>query len=93
MDIGNRIKSYRINKGFSQKELASLIGVDISFICKVEKNEKSLTIEKLQLISNVLEINIDDLKIIFFSNKIDDLLKNETSDIKQKIFSKLTQTK
>ena len=77
MTIGEKIKFSRIERGLSQKQLATSIGVDVSFICKIEKNEKYFTIEKLEIISKILNIDLIELKILYYSNKIDQLLINE----------------
>lgn len=93
MTIGEKIKLYRLEKGIFQKDLATLIGVDVSFICKVEKNEKSMTIEKLSLISEVLNIELNDLKISFYECKINELLRNETEIFKQEVIFSLSNKK
>lgn len=54
--------------GISQKELASQIGVDVSFLCKVEKNEKNKSLEKLKFISHILKIGYDNLKVEYYSS-------------------------
>ena len=43
-----------------QKELSSQIDVDVSLLCKIEMNEKKLSLEKLELVSSIL--NLDFLK-------------------------------
>lgn len=88
MTIGEKIKLCRLEKEISQKELATRIGVDVSFICKVEKNEKNITLDKLILISKELIIDIDELKILFYSSKISDLLKHENTELKLKVIDK-----
>lgn len=93
MTIGEKVKLCRVEKGISQKELATLIGVDVSFICKVEKNEKSITLEKLNLISEALNIELNDLKILFYEIKINELLKNETESFKKEVILSLSNKK
>jgi len=88
MTIGEKIKLCRVEKEISQKELATRIGVDVSFICKVEKNEKNITLDKLILISKELIIDIDELKILFYSSKISNLLKDEHTELKLKVIDK-----
>lgn len=88
MTIGEKIKLCRVEKEISQKELATCIGVDVSFICKVEKNEKNITLDKLILISKELIIDIDELKILFYSSKISHLLKDENTELKLKVIDK-----
>lgn len=70
MDIGTIIKDTRLKIGMSQKELASQIGVDVSFLCKIEKNEKKLSLEKLELISKIISLDIELLKQHYYIDKI-----------------------
>lgn len=51
----------------SQKDLASQIGVDVSFLCKIEKNEKKLSLEKIILLSEYIEIELIKLKEEYYS--------------------------
>lgn len=83
--IGDIIRLKRIEMGISQKELASQIGVDVSFLCKIEKNEKNISLEKLKLISHILKIGYDNLKVEYYSSKIIEILSNESGLIKYKV--------
>ena len=85
MVIGTIIKDARLKIGMSQKELASQIGVDVSFLCKIEKNEKNISLEKLKLISHILKIGYDNLKVEYYSSKIIEILSNESGLIKYKV--------
>lgn len=89
MDIGTIIKEARLKIGMSQKELASQIGVDVSFLCKIEKNEKNISLEKLKLISHILKIGYDNLKVEYYSSKIIEIFNNEKKDIIVKTFKKI----
>ena len=89
MTIGEKVKLCRVEKDISQKELATRIGVDVSFICKVEKNEKNISLDKLILISKELIIGIDELKIVFYTNKISELLQEEDIELKKNILNNI----
>lgn len=89
MDIGTIIKEARLKIGMSQKELASQIGVDVSFLCKIEKNEKNISLEKLKLISHILKIGYDNLKVEYYSSKIIEIFNNEKKDVIVKTFKKI----
>lgn len=59
--IGKNIKKYRINKGFKQHDLASKLYMSDSFIAKLEsKTRQTISIDTLQQIANVLEVDISD---------------------------------
>ncbi|MGJ1206393.1 helix-turn-helix domain-containing protein [Sphingobacterium lactis] len=78
--IGDIIRLKRIEMGVSQKHLASQLGVDVSYLCKVEKNEKSITLGKLLQISKLLEVDCVELKNVYYANKFFELLNSETNE-------------
>lgn len=59
--IGRRIAKERKSKNLSQEMLAELVGVHRTFIGKIERGEKNLTIEKVQLITQSLNITLEGL--------------------------------
>ncbi|MHA6697752.1 helix-turn-helix domain-containing protein [Chryseobacterium sp. A321] len=83
--IGDIIRIKRIEMGITQKGLASQIGVDVSFLCKIEKNEKNISLNNLLKINKILLFNNDDLKIIFYSKKLVDMLNDESEVFKIKV--------
>lgn len=89
--IGDIIRLKRIEKGISQKELASQIDVDVSFLCKIEKNEKNISLEKLKLISDILKIENNGFKEEYYFQKINLLFKNEEAEFKKAILKKLIE--
>lgn len=50
IDVANRIKNLRMQKGLSQNGLANKAGVSPTYIYQLEKGEKSPTIEYLYTI-------------------------------------------
>lgn len=67
------IKELRIKKGISQTELANQIGVTIRTIQHWEKGTKNITIDKLEKINSIFNLNMniyslpeknDDIKIV-----------------------------
>lgn len=67
--VGQNIKTIRHNKGLSQEELASLAGLNKSYIGQIERAEKNITLKTLDKICNALSIKI--VKIIVFDGKED----------------------
>jgi transcriptional regulator with XRE-family HTH domain len=59
--IGERIRNYRKEFGLTQEELAEKAGLHFTYIGKVERNEKSMTIETLIKITDALEITVEEL--------------------------------
>ena len=68
-ELGLRIKSFRKEKGLSQKELASLMGYkDVSTIAKIETGVNDVTTETLYKLA---VYNFFLLFILSFSNEIE----------------------
>ena len=56
--IALNVKYYREQKGYKREELSLLLGVDNSYISKLEKAGVNITIDKLEQISLILEIDV-----------------------------------
>ena len=69
MDIGERIKKYRNQRGFTQLQLAARAGMSRSYLADIELNRYNPSLGKLMNIANALGIPIscllDDVKISF----------------------------
>ncbi|WP_338406618.1 MULTISPECIES: helix-turn-helix domain-containing protein [unclassified Wolbachia] len=76
--VGQKVRSCRIAKGYTQKDLAKKIGVTYQIVLQYEKGTRKISIEKLCAIAKVLSINITDL-IPVSNEKI--CLKNEEEEI------------
>jgi len=87
--IGDIIRMKRIEIGVSQKELATQIGCDVSFLCKVEKNEKKLSLEKLELVSSILNLDFIKYKNEYYYDKIDSIFENEKEGYKAMIINNI----
>ena len=61
VEIGQRIRNYRLQKKLSQEELAELCGLHPTYIGQVERGEKNATIESINKISTGLEISLNTL--------------------------------
>ena len=83
MKTGERIKNIRKQKGISQKELGTRLGVSQQMIGQYETNTREPKIETLRKIANALEVKLSDFlevgQIINQYNSID-----ETMDSLQK---------
>jgi DNA-binding XRE family transcriptional regulator len=62
IEIGRLIKKARIQKGWSQKDLAEHSGLKQPHISLIEKGKENLTIETLAKIAKVLDIDKIELK-------------------------------
>jgi transcriptional regulator with XRE-family HTH domain len=70
MNIGDRIKQFRTNKGLSQKEIAISIGIDQAQYSRIESNKVEPTISSIEKIAEALEVDVVEL---FSKEKITDI--------------------
>lgn len=54
--IGKRIAKERKIKKISQEQLAELVGIHRTFVGKIERGEKNITLEKVQKIFEALDL-------------------------------------
>jgi transcriptional regulator with XRE-family HTH domain len=59
IDTGNRIKSLRIEKGWSQDELGKKLNLDQGTISKMERGESEPTAKTLRLFKEIFGVTID----------------------------------
>ncbi|WP_264720180.1 WO male-killing family protein Wmk [Wolbachia endosymbiont (group B) of Eucosma cana] len=72
--IAQKVRSWRLKRGYTQKDLAGKIGVTYQIVLQYEKGTRKISIEKLYAIAEVLSVGIIDL-IPVSNEKI--CLKNE----------------
>jgi transcriptional regulator with XRE-family HTH domain len=78
-DIGKRIRDLRVTKtNLSQDDFAKKIGIDRTYLSRVESGKQNITIENLNLICNGLSITLHDF-FVPFSEEIESE-KQETDD-------------
>ncbi len=65
--IGSKIRKIREIKGLKQEYIAHAIGMSINGYSKMERGETKISIERLDQISKVLEMNLHD--VIEFNDK------------------------
>ncbi len=57
--IGEKIKLFRENAGFSQIMVAKFLGVDQSFISKIEKGERPISSDMLEKLASLFGVRLD----------------------------------
>jgi transcriptional regulator with XRE-family HTH domain len=58
-EIGKRLAALRKHKGYSQEELAKVIGIPRTALAQIELGNRGVTTEELLMFSNSLEFSID----------------------------------
>lgn len=76
--IGNRIKRYRMNNNYSQKDLANILGVSTRSIVRWEQGKNKPNADELKKLSTLLCVDEDEL-INDSDNNDEDLLDDEPS--------------
>ncbi|REK64803.1 MULTISPECIES: helix-turn-helix domain-containing protein [Cohnella] len=66
--IGERIRNYRKEKGWSQEELAHIANLHATYIGQLERGEKNATLESVEKVANALEIPLENLFRSIHSN-------------------------
>ena len=61
MSIGQNIKKYRKEKGYTQRELADLIGVSVQAVSKWETDTGAPDISQVVPLASALDISTDAL--------------------------------
>lgn len=61
VEIGQRIRSYRLQKNLNQEELAEKCGLHPTYIGQVERGEKNATIESISKIATGLSLPLSTL--------------------------------
>lgn len=75
--LGNRIKQYRLNNSYSQKDLANILGVSTRSIARWEQGKNKPNSEELRKLSALLGMSENELTDN--SEPKDDLLETEPS--------------
>ena len=91
--LGERIREFRKEKGFTQEQLAELVGVEPRHISRIEGGYNSPSIERLAKISEALDVPIKDFFDFMHLNapeervkEIDELVKGMSEEYQQIIY-------
>jgi transcriptional regulator with XRE-family HTH domain len=60
-NIGNKIKLLRLEKSYSQEELAYKAEIDRTYISDIEKGERNVSILIIEKLAKALEIEVFEL--------------------------------
>ena len=56
--LSDSLKHYRALKGLSQEDLATLAGVNRTFVSQIERQQKNVSIDSLRRLANALECEV-----------------------------------
>jgi len=80
MSFGQHIKELRRLRGFTQRQLAERMGVDFTYLSKIENDrlEHTPSFRTLQGLSRALEV--DELELLALANRLPSVLRAITSN-------------
>ncbi len=56
--LSNNVKNLRIQKKLSREELSLILGVDNSYISKLEKGKINITLDKIEMLANYFDTEV-----------------------------------
>ena len=56
--LANNIKNLRTQKKLSREELSLILGVDNSYVSKLEKVKINITLDKIEMLANYFETEV-----------------------------------
>lgn len=59
--LAENVKKFRLRKGLSREELSLLVGVDNSYISKLERKKVNITIDKMSIIAKTFDVKVFEL--------------------------------
>lgn len=59
--IGDRLKKARVQKGYTQEQLAEKIDVSVAFLSRVERGNAKVNLNRLNQLCDLLEISEGDI--------------------------------
>ncbi len=93
MTLGEYIKELRRQRHLTQRQLAEKVGVDFSYLSKIENNrlEHTPSIKTLQDLARILEV--DELELMELANKVPPVLEAIARDKDaMRFFRRATET-
>lgn len=78
--FGEQLRSLRENKGLTLKFVSEQIGVDISLLAKIERNERPPKRQMIKQIAHFFKVDEQDLQNTFLSDVIAYKILNDGGD-------------
>lgn len=67
--FGKFIKAEREKKGWSQTEFGALVKINTPLVSRIENDKKPLALNKVKLLAEILELDYEKLKDLYFADK------------------------
>ena len=80
MLLGNKIKELRENQGLLQRQLATIIGVDVPMFSKIERGDRRAKREHVVILAQQLNTSEEELLSLWLADKIIDTIDNDSKE-------------
>ena len=84
--LGNRIKSIRIARHFTQEQIADQIGISRQKYARIESGINNITLELLFKISKILDVSVGDITKVLDETPAVEYRSTEADGSSEKIF-------
>lgn len=92
MLFAQRIKSAREESGLLQKQLASILDIDVPMYSRIESGDRRAKREQVILLSRIFHIEQNELLSLWVADKVYAVIKNE-KDVADKALSIITKNR
>jgi transcriptional regulator with XRE-family HTH domain len=72
-----KIKQLREERQMPQRQFAAALEIDTATYCKIEKGERRVKREQIQIIAKLLKINQNELLTLWLADQVYDVIKGE----------------
>lgn len=76
-DFGTKIRKTREQRGLLLRQIAAALEVDTALVSKIERGERKASKEQVYKLAELLKIEVDELMVLWLSDKIVDMLEEE----------------
>jgi transcriptional regulator with XRE-family HTH domain len=75
--IGEKLRHIREEKELTLRKVAALLDIDVAILSKMERGERRITKEVVQKLANIYDYGLDELLVLFLTDKILYEIQNE----------------
>lgn len=77
MLFAEKIRELRIKNQMPQRQLAAVLDIDTATYCKIEKGERKAKKEQVVILSQIFNIEKNDLLTLWLADKVTDVVLDE----------------
>jgi transcriptional regulator with XRE-family HTH domain len=81
MFFGNRIRALREEKGLVLRKVAFQLDIDTATLSKIELGDRQAKREHLQILSELYDVDIQELEKLWLTDKVYDIIEDEAQGL------------